>query len=60
MTPDFVDKQSALIDKALKIMEKRACDENRPPESRMAYNSAICMIIYALQENEECLNQFDY
>ena len=29
MAPDFVDKQSALIDKALKIMEKRACDENR-------------------------------
>ena len=45
MAPDFVDKQSALIDKALKIMEKRACDENRSPESRMAYNSAICMII---------------
>ena len=60
MTPDFVDKQSALIDKALKIMEKRACDENRSSESRMAYNSAICMITYALQENEECLDQFDY
>lgn len=60
MPTDFVDKQSALIDKALKIMEKRACDEKRSPESRIAYNSAICMIIYALQENEECLNQFDY
>ena len=60
MTPDFVDKQSALIDKALKIMEKRACDENRSSESRMAYNSAICMITYALQANEECIDQFDY
>lgn len=59
--PDCVNfKTDELINKALKIMEKRACDEKRSPESRIAYNSAICMIIYALQDNEECLDQFDY
>lgn len=60
MAPDFVDKQSALIDKALKIMERRAEQEDRSVESRIAYTSCIDMIRYALAENEECLNQFDY
>ena len=60
MAPDYVDRQSALIDKALKIMEKRAADEHRTVEARIAYTSCIDMIRYALAENEECLSQFDY
>lgn len=59
-TPDSVDKQSALIDKALKIIERRSNDEHRTVEARIAYGAAIDMIRYALAENEECLNQFDY
>lgn len=53
-------KTDELINKALKILEKRACDPHRTPEARIAYDSAICMIIYALQGQEDCLNQFDY
>lgn len=60
MAPDRVDRQLELINKALNILEKRACDKSRTPDARIAYDSAICMIIYALQENEECLDQFDY
>lgn len=49
-----------LVHRACEILEKRATDPNRSVEQRMAYNSALCMVLYALGENEECLNQFDY
>ena len=49
-----------LVRRACEILEKRAIDPNRTHEQRMAYNSALCMVLYALAENEECLNQFDY
>lgn len=57
---DFINCQDALLDKALKILEKRANDEHRTIEARIAYGSAIDMFRYALECNEECLNQFDY
>ena len=60
MAPNSVDTQSALIDKVIEILKRRANDENRPHEARIAYSSALAMIRYALTENEECLNQFDY
>lgn len=52
--------QIELINYALKIMERRATQEDRSADSKLAYDSAICMICYALNEDEECLRQFDY
>lgn len=54
------ERQLELIQYALTIMEKRATDPDRSVETRIAYDSAICMIGYALNENYECLAQFDY
>lgn len=48
-----------LVYRACEILEKRATDSSRTREQQMAYNSALCMVLYALGENEECLNQFD-
>lgn len=58
--PHITERQHELIQRALDIMEKRANKEDLSRGARCAYNSAIIMIIYALQGNEECLNQFDY
>lgn len=52
--------QFDLILRALEIIENRSNDEDRTVEQRIAYGSAADMIRYALDENEECLNQFDY
>lgn len=52
--------QLDLILRALEIIENRSNDESRTVEQRIAYGSAADMIRYALDENEECLNQFDY
>lgn len=52
--------QYELILRALEIIENRSNDESRTAEQRVAYGSAADMIRYALDENEECLNQFDY
>ena len=56
----MTDYQTELIDRVLKILEKRATDESRPIEMRMAYNSALVMLIYALNENGAAVAQFDY
>ena len=52
--------QERLIDLAIDIMEKRAMDDDRNISVRCAYTNAVSMLIYALEENEECLIQFDY
>lgn len=52
--------QIELVSYALKIMERRAAQEDRSVDSKVAYTSAIDMIYYALEENEEGLRQFDY
>ena len=54
------ERQFELLQYAMHIMETRATDPDRPVETRNAYDSAICMIGYALNENYECLSQFDY
>lgn len=56
----LTERQHELILKALEIMERRATEEGRSVDSKQSYNSAICMICYALSENEELLNQFNY
>ena len=45
---------------ALTILKKRAVDEDRNASARAAYNNAISIVTYALEENKECLSQFDY
>ena len=55
----MTDKQMELIKQAMKIMEKRANDFHRNNHSRVAYDSAYTMLVYALKENQECLNQFE-
>lgn len=58
--PTLTDRQHELINYALTIMERRASQEDRPVASKISYNSCICMICYALEEDEESLKQFDY
>lgn len=52
--------QKELLDYALTILKKRAVDEDRNVSARAAYNNAISIVTYALEENKECLSQFDY
>ena len=54
------ERQTELINYALKIIEKRATDPDRTTAQRIAYDSALCMLLYAINEDEECLAQFDY
>ena len=52
----MTDKQMKLVKQA---MERRATDfVNHSDDSRAAYDSAYTMLVYALEENQECLNQF--
>lgn len=48
------------MDTVLKILEKRATDEARSPEVRNAYNTALILVLSALEGREEIINQFDY
>ena len=57
-TNQMTDKQMELIKQAMEIMEKRANDFHRSNDSRLAYDSAYTMLVYALEEDQECLNQF--
>lgn len=53
------ENQERLIDKVCEILEFRATDPNREADMKIAYNSALIMLLYALDENEECLCQFE-
>lgn len=55
----MADKQMELIKQAMEVMAKRATDfVNHSDDSRAAYDSAYTMLVYALEGNQECLNQF--
>lgn len=54
----MTDKQMELVKQAMDEIAKRATDFNRSNDSRLAYDSAYTMLAYALEENQECLNQF--
>ena len=43
-----------------RILEKRATDETRSRETRLAYDSALIMLLYALNEDDQMIAQFDY
>lgn len=53
------ENQERLIDLAIEIMTKRANDPNRNSSTRTAYNNAVTMLNYVLEENEEYLRRFD-
>ena len=53
------EKQVALINEAIRLISRRAVDPRRTPAQRMSYNSALTMLLYAINENTECLAQFD-
>ena len=42
-----------------RILEKRATDETRSRELRLAYDSALIMLLYALNEDDQMIAQFD-
>lgn len=52
------DYRIELVKRAMEIMTQRRDDPKRSREVFMAYDSALWMLQYALEENEECLNQF--
>jgi hypothetical protein len=53
------ENQTKLIHEAIRLIERRAVDPRRTLAQRMAYNSALTMLLYALDESAECLAQFD-
>lgn len=53
------EKQIALINEAIRLINRRAVDPRRTLTQRMSYNSALTMLLYAINENAECLAQFD-
>lgn len=55
----MTSRQEYLIQMALEILRHRSIDEIRNSSSRSAYNSAVFMLEYALDENYEALCQFD-
>jgi hypothetical protein len=53
------EKQVALINEAIRLISRRAVDPRRTPTQRMSYNSVLTMLLYAINENAECLAHFD-
>lgn len=53
------EKQLELVYEALRLIQRRSVDPRRTLEQRMSYDSAYDILQYALNENEECLAQYD-
>lgn len=53
------ERQVELINEAIRLISRRAVDPRRTLAQRMSYNSALTMLLYAIEENAECLAQFD-
>lgn len=51
--------QMTLIIEAMRLIQRRSVDPRRTVEQRTSYSSACDMLMYALQENAECLAQYD-
>ena len=49
-----------LLNYALMILSKRAGDGRFSLEEQMSYDSALNIIVAALENNEEVLRQYDY
>ena len=53
------DRMYDMVIEAMRLIQRRSVDPRRTVEQRTAYGSAYDMLIYALQENAECLAQYD-
>ena len=53
------EKQLECVYEALRLIQRRSVDPRRTLEQRISYNSAYEILQYALNENEECLAQYD-
>lgn len=53
------EKQLELVYEALRLIQRRSVDPRRTVEQRTSYGSAFDILRYALEEDEECLAQFD-
>ena len=53
------EKQIELVFEAIRLIRRRSVDPRRTVEQKMSYTSAYDMLMYALNEGEECLAQFD-
>ena len=59
MTIEFTKEQTEALWLAFNIIRKRSIDPQRDYISRLPYISCRDMLSYALDENFECLAQFD-
>lgn len=53
------EKQLEYVYEALRLIQRRSVDPRRTVEQRMSYGSALDMLLYALNDNAECLAQYD-
>ena len=53
------EKQLELVYEALRLIQRRSVDPRRTIEQRTSYDSAYEILRYALNENVECLAQYD-
>ena len=53
------EKQTELIYEALRLIQRRSVDPRRDVTTRIIYQSALDMLLYAISENAECLAQYD-
>ena len=53
------ENQLALVYEAMRLIKRRSVDPRRTLEQRMSYDSAWTILWYALEENAECLAQYD-
>ena len=53
------ENQVRLLREAIRLINRRSVDPRRTIEQRKSYESALDMLAYAINENAECLAQFD-
>ncbi|MBO5654659.1 MAG: hypothetical protein J6S32_01345 [Clostridia bacterium] len=53
------EKQTELIYEALRLIQRRSVDPRRDVATKIIYRSAYDMLLYAINENAECLAQYD-
>ena len=53
------EKQVELIYEAIRLIQRRSVDPRRDTKTKIIYQSALDMLCYAINENVECLAQYD-
>lgn len=54
-----MNEQRDLLYEALRIIQRRSVDPRRTIEQRISYGAAYDILRYALDDNAECMYQFD-